>query len=125
MEQRAVIHFLTLKGLYASAITAKLRPVYETEAFVFSPMKKWSKCFTEGRTSLYDDSVGERPLTNDCAEAISSMLKERLDLSCEFLYRYFRIAKGTCLRILHATLGMKNSIYVGFPMPWTRISRPN
>jgi hypothetical protein len=31
---------------------------------------------------------------------------------------------GTCLLILHDTLGMKSSIFVGLPMPWTRIKRP-
>jgi hypothetical protein len=124
MEQRVVTHFLTLKGLYVSAITAKLGLVYETETFTLFPVKRWRICFTEGRTSSCDDSVCEKPLTNDFAEAISSMLKERLDLSCKFRSRHFRIAKGTCLRILHDTLGMKSAIFVGFPMTWTRISRP-
>jgi hypothetical protein len=32
MEQRAVISFLTLKGLRASAITAELKLVHTTEA---------------------------------------------------------------------------------------------
>jgi hypothetical protein len=42
--------------------------------------------------------------TNDLAEAISAMLKERLDFSCKVLYQHFRIAKGTCLWIFHDTL---------------------
>jgi hypothetical protein len=49
----------------------------------------------------------EGPFTNDLAEVISSMLKERPHLSRKVLCRYFRIAKGTCLRILHDTPGMK------------------
>jgi hypothetical protein len=47
------------------------------------------------------------------------MLKEKLHLSYKALCRNFLIANGTCLRILHNTLGMKSSIFVGFPMPWT------
>jgi hypothetical protein len=124
MEQRAVIRFLTLKGLLASAISAELKSVDETEAFALSPMKKWSKRFAERRTSLYDDPMCGRPLTNDLTETISSMLKERPDLSCDVLCRHFRIAKGTDLRILHDTLGMKSSILVGFRMPWARIGWP-
>jgi hypothetical protein len=40
-------------------------------------------------------------------EAISSVLKERPYLSSKVLCRHFRIAKGTCLRILHDMLDMK------------------
>jgi hypothetical protein len=46
-------------------------------------------------------------ITNDLAEAISSMLKERPDLSCKVLCWDFRITKRTCFRILHDTLEMK------------------
>jgi hypothetical protein len=46
-------------------------------------------------------------MTKDLAAAISSMLKERLDLSCKLLCRHFRIATETYLRILHDTLDRK------------------
>jgi hypothetical protein len=50
MERRAVIRFLTftLKGLRASAITAELKLVYETEVLALSVVKKWRKRFAEG-----------------------------------------------------------------------------
>jgi hypothetical protein len=90
-------------------------------------MKEWRKRFAEGRTrtSLYDDPRCERPLTitNDLAEAISSVLRERLYLSCTILCQHLRIAKGTCLRILHDVPSMKSFIFVEFLMPWTRIGR--
>jgi transposase len=107
MEQRAVIHFLTFKGLLASAIPAKLKSVSETDSLALSTVKKWRKRFAEGRTSLNNGPRHRRSITNDLAEAISSMLKERPSLSCKILYRHFHIAKGTCLRILHDALGMK------------------
>jgi hypothetical protein len=107
LEQRAVIRFLMPKGLCASAIAAKLKSVYETEELALSTVKKGHKPFAEGRALLSDDPKSGRPLTNDLAEAISSMSKERPYLSCKVLCRHFRIAKGTCLRILHGTLGMK------------------
>jgi hypothetical protein len=40
MEQRAVIRFLTLKGLEAKEIEMKLRSMYRAEAFRISAVKK-------------------------------------------------------------------------------------
>jgi hypothetical protein len=105
-------------------ITAELKSVHETEPLALSTVKKWYKRFAEGRTSLCNDSKCGRPLTNVLAEAISSVLKERSCFSCKVLCRHFRIVKGTCSQILYDTLGLKSSIFVGFPMPWTRIRRP-
>jgi hypothetical protein len=43
------------------------------------------------------------------------MLKERPDLSYRILYRHFRIAEGTCLRILHHPLGIKSFHFLWVP----------
>jgi hypothetical protein len=109
MEEQAVIPFLILKRLRGSAIAAKVKLVYATEALALSTVKKWRKRFAERRTALYDDANYRRNPTNDLAEAISSLLKERPCLSCKVLCQHFRIAKGTCLRLLHDTFGMKTS----------------
>jgi hypothetical protein len=83
MEHRAVICFLTLKGLRPTAIASELQPVYKTGPLALSTVKKWRKGFAEGRTrtrtSFSDDPRCGRPLTitNGLAEAICSMLKER------------------------------------------------
>jgi transposase len=121
MEQRIVVRFLTLKGLRAFALAAELNSIDETEALAPSTVEKWRKRFAERRVSLYDNPRCGRPLTitNNLAEAISSMLKERPSLFCKVLCPHLRIAKATCLRILPDTLGMKSSIFIGFPMPWT------
>jgi hypothetical protein len=95
IEQRTVIHFLRLKCLHASAIAAELQSVYETEVLTLSIVKKWRKRFTEGKTSRYDDPRRGRSLTNDLAEAIFSVLKEKPYLLCKVLCRHFRIAKRT------------------------------
>jgi hypothetical protein len=107
MEQRKFIHFLTLKGLRAFAIAAELKLAYETEVLALSTVKKWRRPFAEGRTSLYDDLRDKRPLANDSAEAVPSMLKKRLSLSGMVLCRRVRIANGICLRVLQDTHGMK------------------
>jgi hypothetical protein len=124
MKERTVIRFLTLKILGASAIADELNSVDETEALALSTVKKWGKRFAEGRTLLYDDPRCGRPLANDLAEAISSMLKEKPYLSYKSLCWQFGIVKRTCLQVLYGALSMKNSIFIGFPMPWTRIRRP-
>jgi histone-lysine N-methyltransferase SETMAR len=107
MEQRAVIRFLSLKGLKARDIQAELQSVYGPEACQLTAVKKWRTRFMQGRTDLFDDPRSGRPLTHDLAEAISSMLGERPFSSCKVLSRHFRIAKATCLRILHDKLGLK------------------
>jgi hypothetical protein len=49
IKQRAVIHFFTFKDFHASAIVAGLMPIHETEALALSTVKKWRKCFAEGK----------------------------------------------------------------------------
>jgi transposase len=94
MERRAVIRFLTRKGLVASAIAAELESVSQTEALALSTVKKSRKRFAEGKTSLSDDPRCGRPPVNDSSEAISSMLKVRPYLSCKVLCQHLHIAKG-------------------------------
>jgi hypothetical protein len=124
MEQRTIIFFLTFKDLLASTIAGERNSVYETGALALSAVKEWSKRFAEGRISLSGDPRCGRPLTNNFTGAISLMLKERSYLPCKILCRHICIAKETCLRSIHDTLGMKSFIFVGFPMLWTRIRRP-
>jgi hypothetical protein len=81
--------------------------VYKEDALALATVKKWYKRFVEGRTSLCDNPRSGRPLSNDLAEAMASMLKEKPFVSCKVLCRHFRIAKTTCPRILHDNLGMK------------------
>jgi transposase len=101
MEQRAVIRFVTLKGIKATAIQAELESVYGPEALARETVKKWRKCFQEGRIEFIDDPRRERPVTQDLAQAVQSMFTEQLVMWCKFLCRHLRIGKATCLRILH------------------------
>jgi hypothetical protein len=70
-------------------------------------VKKWRSRFLQGRTTLFDDPRSGRPLTQDLAQAVRSMLDEKSFTSCRVLCRHFRIAKTTCLRILHDELGLQ------------------
>jgi hypothetical protein len=107
MEQRTVIHFFTLKGLKARTIHNELESVYGAEVLPLPTVKKWRRCFHQGRMDLFDDPRSGRPLRNGFAGAIVSMLEERPFSSCKVLYRHFQIGNATCLRILHDKLGLK------------------
>jgi hypothetical protein len=107
MEQTAVIRCFTLKGLKARAIPAELESVYGTDACKLSMVKKWRLRFLQGRTTLLDDPRSEQLLTQDLVEAVRSMLSGNPFISCRVLCRHLRIAKTTCLRILHDELGLQ------------------
>jgi hypothetical protein len=106
MEQGAVIRFFTLMGLKAKAIQLELVSVSGLDGLALSTVKKWRRCFQQGRTDLLNDPRAGRRLTRDLAEAIRSVLEERPFTSCKVLCRHFRAGKATCLRILHNTLGL-------------------
>jgi hypothetical protein len=107
MEQLAVIRFLTLKGLKSKAIQIEPESVYGTDACKLSLVKKWRLRFLQGRTTLFDDPRYGRPLTQDLAEAVRSMLAQRPFTSRKVLCRHFRIAETTYLWILHDESGLQ------------------
>jgi transposase len=107
MEQRAVIRFLTLKGLDPQTIFTELTSVYHDDVPALPTIYKWHARFCNGRTDLSDDPRSGRPKKSDLADAIASMLQERPFVSCKIIARHFRVAKSTCLQILHNDLGMK------------------
>jgi hypothetical protein len=107
MEPRAVMRFVTLKGLKGKAIQAELESVSGMDACKLYMVKKRRLRFLQGRTTLFDDPRSGRPLTQDLAEAVRSMLAERLFTSCRILCRHFRIAKTICLWIFHDKLELQ------------------
>jgi transposase len=117
MEQRVVIFLFTLKELKARAIQTELELVYGPEALARPTVKKWRRRSHQGRTDLFDDPRSGRPLMNDLAGAIGSMLEEKPFSLCKGLCHRFRIGKATCLRILQDKLGLTNSIFVGCCTP--------
>jgi transposase len=104
MRQRAAIRFSVLKWLKAREIQAELEPVYGPEVLAFSTVKQWRKRFQKGSTDLIDDPKRERPMTQDFAQAIQSMLTERSFMSCKVTCRHLHIGTATYLRIFHNDL---------------------
>jgi hypothetical protein len=52
------------------------------------------------------------------------MLKERPCLSCKVLCRHFPLQREFACEFFIRRSAWKSSIFVGFPMSWTRIRRP-
>jgi hypothetical protein len=90
MEQRAVIHFFTFKGLKARAIHTELESVSGPEAFALLTVKKWRRAFHQGRTDLFDDLRWERPLANGLAGQLALCLKK----GCSVRARCFVATSG-------------------------------
>jgi hypothetical protein len=107
MEQRAVIRFFTLKGSSPRDIHIELKCVYGDEALCFRAVYKWYERFLQGRTELFDNPRSGRPLQNDLGDALRGMLQEFPFTSCKRRCVHFRIAKATCLCILHDVLHSK------------------
>jgi hypothetical protein len=102
-----VIRFFTLKGLKARVIYTKLESVSGPEALTLLTVQKWRRRFYQGRMDLFDDPRSERPLTEDCAGAVGSILEERPFSSSQGALSPFPDWKGDVLADLHDKLGLK------------------
>jgi hypothetical protein len=112
-KQRTVICFFTPKKLKARAIHTELKSVYGLEALILPTAKKWQRRFHQGRTDLVYDLRSGRPLANDLAGAIDSVLEERPFRLYKLLCCRSRIGKATCMRVLHGKPVLKISIFAG------------
>jgi hypothetical protein len=65
MEQRAVVRFLTLKGLKTKEIEMEITNVHGDEALQIYTGKKWQTRFLQGRLQLGDGSRSGRPANSD------------------------------------------------------------
>jgi hypothetical protein len=75
-EQRAVIRFFMFRVMKARVIHSELEPAYGPEALAPLGMKTWRKPFRQGRRDMFDLPRSGRPVTNDLASAIGSMLEK-------------------------------------------------
>jgi transposase len=105
MEQRAVLRFLSLKGLNPQQIHSELEPVYHEDALALPTIYKWHARFHDGRTELSDEPRSGRPRKSNLAEASFRMLKERAFLSCKLLAQHFRICESYVLAHFVQRLG--------------------
>jgi transposase len=117
MEQRAVMRFVTLKGLSLKDIHPRFESVYMDQALCLRTVYKWHERFMQRRTKLFDDPRSGQSLQNDLANTLRAMIREFSFTLCKRLCTHFRLAKSTCLRILHDVLRLKK-----FNLRWVRHS---
>jgi hypothetical protein len=72
LEQRAVIHYLTLKNLSVAEIATGLQSVYGTNALKYSTVSKWRLRFQD---DLFDLGRSVRAYGSDLAAPIQSFLQ--------------------------------------------------
>jgi hypothetical protein len=104
MWQGAIVRTLMLKKLSAQAIKNELERVCGDQTVSLSVVKKWRKCFANGKISLADGlTSGSR------RKAISVSQCEPLWGSAPTLRvcQKLRITKTACLRVLHEHLGVR------------------
>jgi transposase len=114
LEQRPVIHYLTLKNLSVPEIATEIQSVYGTDALKYSTFSKWRLRFQDGSDDLFDFARSGRPSRNDLAARIQSLLQQFPFISCKAFCRKLKIGKATCLRLLHDDLHLEkfNLCYV-------------
>jgi transposase len=105
LEQRTVIHYLTLKNLSVAEI--ELQSVYGTDALKYSTISKWRLRFQDGLDDQFDLTRSGKPSRSDLAVPIQSLLQQFPFISCKVLCRKLKIGKATCLRALHDDFYLK------------------
>jgi hypothetical protein len=101
MEQRAVSRFFALKRLSPKDIHTELESMYMDEVLCLRTVYKWHERFMQERTKLFHDPLSGRHLENDIADALRAMIQEFPFTSFNCLCTHLRLAKSTCLHILH------------------------
>jgi histone-lysine N-methyltransferase SETMAR len=74
-EFRAYIKIRTQLGIAPKDIHEELLQLNYSNAPAYSTVKKWANRFSEGRTSIHDDSRSGRPCTSTTSEHIAAVQK--------------------------------------------------
>jgi hypothetical protein len=85
---------LALKKLSAKANRTEFEAVYGYEALSLSTVKKWRKCFANGRITLGDDPRSGIPPESDMTESMRALLEEIPLVSCKRMCQKLRISKS-------------------------------
>jgi hypothetical protein len=107
MEGRAVGRFLAITKPSAKGIKAELEEVYAHEALCLSTVRKWRRFFVNGRIPLKDSQRSEKRRQSDLSESGHALTAESPLISCKRTCQKLRIAKTTCLGVLHESLSSR------------------
>jgi hypothetical protein len=108
MEDYAIVRLFTLKKLSAKGAMAELDGTHGQKVFSLSAVKKWRKRFAHGRITLEDDPKSGKPPQNDLCESLGAPIEQSPCITCKCMCKKLRIAKTTCLRVLHEHCWFRN-----------------
>lgn len=103
VEYRAVIKYLTLKGLTPTQIHADMVETLVDNAPSFATVKRWAAEFKRGRESIEDDPRSGRPSTATTTENIDRVHKMVMD-DRRLTVRYIAEIIGICQERVHHIL---------------------
>ena len=109
LEHRAVIKFLTKRGLKYHAIYDEMREVYKDDCPSLSSIKTWYMQFRLGRNNIEDDPRSGRPLTSHTSEniiLIAKMINEYPRIKIREFRETLKISTENMYNILHEDLGL-------------------
>jgi [histone H3]-lysine36 N-dimethyltransferase SETMAR len=109
IEYRAVIKFLTKQGKSSKVIRDEMLLVYGDSCPAESTIRKWSREFRSGRTSLEDEQRSGRPndvITDETVSIVEKLVLEDGRLKKKQLAQMTGISESSILNILHDHLHM-------------------
>lgn len=107
LEYRAVIKFLTKKGLNSKQITEELVSVYNNDAPCQRTVERWHLEFLRGRNSIEDEPREGRPATSVLPEtvtAVQTMVVQDPRVMVRVIANTLDISTGSVETILHERL---------------------
>ena len=98
VEFRAKVRYLQRKGLTGKDIISELREVYEDECPSKSFVYNWMREFSSGRTSVFDDKCGGRPIEigDSKEQEVSSMIRNNRKITIRELSSRVNLSLGSC-----------------------------
>jgi hypothetical protein len=105
-ERRGAIKFLSIKGLGARCIHAKLSRVLGDDCYNRAAIEHWLARFREGDLSCVNHSRSGRPVT-DMLKCLRAFLDKLPLATANMMSKHFRTVRGTIMEILLRDLGLK------------------
>ena len=127
-EYRAVIKFVTRKGLSATQITKELTDAYGDSAPSCRTIAKWVAEFEDSTRVFKDASRGDRPTTavaDESIRAVEDIVMRDRHISVRRVAGELSISKTSLYKIISGHLGMKEVCTKWVPKLLTPLQRAN
>ena len=107
---RYYIKLRTILGINAKTICEELTDPLESRASSYATVKKWAKCFRDGREDVDDDLRSGRPvsmLTDENIERVRQVIEDDRNSTYDDIMAETSLTHGTIGRIVHDSLKMR------------------